>query len=178
MNDELAGHLEDQHALPDLILDVEFNDYIHSIVNAYNQEFPIYMDGYRPLTSPVPLHLHKLWVNHQSKHEFNPPHDHGGLYSFVIWVTIPYDLKTEKALYRDGTGQASQFVFSFTDPLGSIRHVPLPVDKSWEWEMVLFPAGMHHFVNPFYTSDEQRVSISGNLSLDTVGVTAGKLSTV
>ncbi|BCU96073.1 MAG: hypothetical protein CM15mV11_1480 [Caudoviricetes sp.] len=41
------------------------------------------------------------------------------------------------------------------------KHIPL--DKNYEWKMVLFPSRMYHGVNPFYTSDEYRVSISGNL---------------
>jgi len=35
------------------------------------------------------FNLESFWVNFQKKHEFNPPHDHGGVYSFVIWMQIP-----------------------------------------------------------------------------------------
>ena len=30
--------------------------------------------------------LNSLWVNYQYKTEFNPYHDHGGVYSFAIWL--------------------------------------------------------------------------------------------
>ena len=34
-------------------------------------------------------------------------------------------------------------------------------------KMLLFPSSLHHMVYPFYNSDEERVTISGNISLDT-----------
>ena len=39
--------------------------------------------------------LSALWVNYQKKNEFNPPHDHDGKLSFVIYLDIPEALKEE-----------------------------------------------------------------------------------
>ena len=36
------------------------------------------------------LILNSFWVNYQFKNEFNPYHDHAGVYSFAIWLKIPY----------------------------------------------------------------------------------------
>ena len=44
------------------------------------------------------LVLNKFWVNYQYKTEFNPYHDHLGVYSFAIWLKIPYDLEDQKKL--------------------------------------------------------------------------------
>ena len=41
----------------------------------------------------------------------------------------------------------------------------LPVDKTWEGMMLMFPSKLHHSVYPFYTSDEKRISVSGNISI-------------
>jgi len=46
--------------------------------------------------------------------------------------------------------------------LGNIRSHDLPVDKSYEKKLLLFPATMRHSVYPFYTSDDYRISVSGN----------------
>ena len=35
------------------------------------------------------------------KHEFNPLHNHDGIYSFVIFVNIPYDLTEEENYFAD-----------------------------------------------------------------------------
>ena len=36
------------------------------------------------------LILNSFWVNYQFKNEFNPYHDNAGVYSFAIWLKIPY----------------------------------------------------------------------------------------
>ena len=37
--------------------------------------------------------LTALWINYQKANEFNPPHDHDGKLSFVIYLKIPEELK-------------------------------------------------------------------------------------
>jgi hypothetical protein len=37
------------------------------------------------------------------------------------------------------------------------------VDNTWEGKMALFPADLNHIVYPFYTSEDYRISISGNV---------------
>ncbi len=37
--------------------------------------------------------LTALWCNFQRQHEFNPPHDHDGKLSFVIYLSVPDPLK-------------------------------------------------------------------------------------
>ena len=37
----------------------------------------------------VEFELNNFWVNYQKQYEFNPLHDHSGIYSFVIFVKIP-----------------------------------------------------------------------------------------
>jgi hypothetical protein len=38
----------------------------------------------------------------------------------------------------------------------------LPVDETWEGKFAVFPAELHHQVYPFYSTDEVRISLSGN----------------
>ena len=42
--------------------------------------------------------LTHLWVNYQRQTEFNPQHDHGGAYSFVVWMKIPTSNKEQREL--------------------------------------------------------------------------------
>ena len=39
------------------------------------------------------------------------------------------------------------------------------IDKNFEGYMVVFPSLLGHSVNPFYSTDEFRISISGNVSV-------------
>ena len=108
----------------------------------------------------------KLWINLQKKHEFNPTHLHSGDYSFVLWIQIPYNLKEELELENcknSNSKHNSLFSFSFLDLYGRITENTLSIDKTWEGTMILFPSKLNHQVFPFYTSDDYRISISGNL---------------
>lgn len=113
--------------------------------------------------------LGEMWVNFQSKHEYNPPHIHSGLYSFALWINIPYNLQEEEDM-DNGKYSAmptnSHFYFQYNTTLGEIVQHKIPVDKSMEGHMVFFPAKMSHYVNPFYTSDGERISVSGNLRVN------------
>jgi len=107
-----------------------------------------------------------VWANFQRKHEFNPVHNHGGTLSFVIWVQIPYELEEEfkqSREHNDYPKTTSCFQFLVTNNIGQICSHTLPVDKSWEGKIIVFPSKMMHTVYPFYTSDDYRVSVSGNI---------------
>jgi len=112
--------------------------------------------------------LDRCWVNYQQKYEFNPVHDHTGEYSFVYWVKIPYDLEEEyknPAVVNARDRCVSQFNFVYTNLLGMVSNLQIPLTKDHEGCMVIFPACLKHVVYPFYTSDDMRISISGNFSI-------------
>tara|TARA_R100000152_G_C6702543_1_gene131765 strand:- start:63 stop:761 length:699 start_codon:yes stop_codon:yes gene_type:complete len=112
--------------------------------------------------------LTSWWVNYQYKHEFNPTHYHTGLYSFVIWLKIPYNIMDEhmqpflkgvKPIDR----RAGLFAFTVRDMLGDLSSYNYEPE---EGVMLFFPARLEHCVYPFYTSDEPRITIAGNIALD------------
>jgi len=112
-----------------------------------------------------------VWANFQKKYEHNPLHMHSGDLSFVYWVKVPYDLEEEKNLphtMTDKQHNPTHSTFAFYYPL-SVPRAPslvshhINVDKTYEGKMIIFPSWLHHTVTPFYTSDEYRVSIAGNL---------------
>ena len=118
--------------------------------------------------------MDKFWVNYQYKHEFNPVHNHGGVFSFVIWLKIPTHVEEQHNLkFTKNTGSpcASDFQFSYSDTDGSACHYTYAMEPDWEGYMLLFPARMEHQVYPFYISDDVRISISGNVSLNSEAVT-------
>jgi hypothetical protein len=118
---------------------------------------------------PVSYELESLWINLQKKYEFNPNHNHSGDYSFVIWIRIPYDLKDELNLANCRNANEpcnSLFEFCFLSSSGDIQSLPLMIDKSWEGTMIMFPSWLNHTVYPFYTSDDYRISISGNINVN------------
>lgn len=113
--------------------------------------------------------LKNLWVNFQKKHEFNPPHLHTGIFSFVIWIKIPYKLEDEDKMFPDMADhgrRVSKFTFHYSNIVGQHNGMVIPVDKEFEGKMLFFPATLTHSVNPFYTSDDYRISIAGNVGVD------------
>ena len=114
------------------------------------------------------------------KHEFNPPHRHSGLYTFVVFMKIPTHWKEQHCLpiRRDETkvkktemgsrawNQASDFQFIYgVGASGSLIATSqnLPLSSGDEGRMLFFPAWLMHQVLPFYECEEERITISGNI---------------
>jgi hypothetical protein len=166
-NPYLAGRIEKEFALNQSELLLPYvsklchNLHIKIFPKAINEPVEF---NFSSKTTGVP----ELWVNFQKKHEFNPLHSHTGFYSFVIWLKVPFYIEDEMALAANKEANASPPGFSFTyvDPVsipGCIRNIDIPVDKKYEGKIVVFPAWLNHKVDPFASSDDYRISISGNL---------------
>ena len=135
----------------------------------YSKRYPKYETDLKLLTENAPYCLGSFWVNFQKENEFNPIHNHGGIFSFVIWVKIPTDWREQHALpfsADSNTPKASNFEFQFTTILGQLWNHSYLLDKEAEGQMLLFPSKLMHNVYPFYNCDEERISISGNILLD------------
>lgn len=145
-------------------------DYICSLIHVHDrQSQPHHISQVVNVAShPRRFKFKDVWANFQKKHEFHPHHIHGGVYSFVIWTKIPYNIEDEIAVFPNATLKcASMFTFYYTDILGQVRSFPVPVDKCHEGIICLFPKGLGHSVNPFYTSDDYRIAVSGDIVMDT-----------
>jgi len=166
-NKNLAGNIRKEFFIKKAI--PIFQNYILDLCLKYDDEFN-YLKGIDVCTNDVPLILHKMWVNFQEKHEFNPLHTHSGLFSFVIWIKIPFYNKDEK---NSSPGKDSNhnlagcFEFQYCNSLGSIIGHSIQADKEWEGKICLFPANLNHSVYPFYSSNDYRISVSGNVCLKT-----------
>ena len=166
-NDKLLGHMKHEYDLSNCISKIE--PYILHLANLYNQKWGLFDHWDDTNTgNATQLKLADLWVNIQKKHEFNPPHEHTGIASFVIWIKIPYDLAAEEAYFPAVSGgnnsnRTSKFTFHYSNLMGQHKHFMVEVDKNHEGTIVMFPSKLNHSVNPFYTSDDYRISIAGNI---------------
>jgi hypothetical protein len=85
--------------------------------------------------------------------------------SFALWLKIPYTLEDERKFFPEvGNGRFTngQFQFHYPNTIGDVASHNIPLDKKFENKFVIFPSSMAHSVFPFYSSDEYRISISGN----------------
>ena len=162
LNYGLAGNIEHEYSLSDSIEAIQ--EFVVPVCREYNNAFsPVYSYhkmGYDDFV------MERCWVNYQKKYEFNPPHTHNGSFSFVIFLQIPYLLQDEheRANVKDSNNpRAGMFTFQYQNIFGELLESPQPVDKNYEGRMFLFPSIMSHSVYPFYTSDDYRITVSGNL---------------
>jgi len=162
-NNNLAGNMEKEFLLDESFEKVLF-PYYSDLAKKYETENKEKKSNTKKLVSNWVTT--NTWINFQKKHEFNPLHDHSGDYSFVLWIQIPYNLKEELELQncKNANHQLnSLFCFIYLNQYGKIAENQLPIDKTWEGTMILFPSNLKHQVYPFFTSDDYRISISGNL---------------
>ena len=180
-NKNLLGHMKEEYSLNHVKDDIA--EYIEALAASYNQANPGFIDAFEEVSKSkfYRLYLDTLWVNKQKKYEFNPVHHHAGALSFVIWIKIPYELSEEESYFPPISGgteenrknsYTSKFAFVYNDILGRIRHYPVPIDKGWEGTVLMFPASLHHCVYPFYTSDDYRISVSGNIRIRGINETS------
>ena len=116
--------------------------------------------------SKYKLKLETLWVNFQKKYEFQPIHDHRGIYSFIIFVQIPFTFDEEKKVAPGAMANdqiSGQLCFHYVSSDGRVATMNIPADKNWAKRIIVFPAYQMHSVYPFFSSDDYRITISGNL---------------
>ena len=164
-NSHLAGNISKSLTLKDKD-NWFFQTVLLSLMNEYVKHYPLFHIKNAFLTEDAPYCLDNFWVNFQKENEFNPPHNHSGIFSFVIWVKIPTDWREQHALpfsANSHTPKASDFEFYYNTMLGDIANHWYWLDKKSEGNMLFFPAKLLHTVHPFYNCDKERISISGNI---------------
>ena len=162
-NPRLAGNIGSSYLIPDKN-DWFFNNVLDPCIPPYTRYFG---NGAVPqsLIKNCKYVLQSMWVNYQKKYQFNPLHNHTGVFSFVIWLSIPNEKKVPFVKHSNSP-RASCFEFAYNDILGRIRNRIFSLSPKNEGTMLFFPATLIHQVYPFFTSDKDRISISGNIGLD------------
>ena len=168
VKNELAGNLQREYQLPDKSKQ-KLHEIVFPYIDEYNKHFSWHLDT-GLLDNNLPYDISKPWVNFQKKHEFNPLHKHAGMYSFVLWIQIPYLMEDEMdspSVVDSNTKRPGCFEFAYTSTMGQVKSHAILADKKLENHMIIFPSMMMHCVYPFYTSDDYRISIAGNYFLTT-----------
>ena len=167
-NSSLAGNLSKSLTLEDKD-NWFFNNVLNSVIDKFMNSFGDFDKDMNILSENAPFFLESFWVNFQKENEFNPLHDHSGIFSFVIWVKIPTDWREQHALpmaANSNSPKISNFEFWYLSPFGKHSNYGYRLDKESEGTMLLFPAKLMHTVYPFYNCDKERISISGNIKFD------------
>jgi hypothetical protein len=162
INNKLAGQIERQFKINDSKKHLE--KILLPFALEYNRIFN-YFKTFKCLSTIPDLILDEVWVNFQKKYEYNPPHDHSGVLSFVIWINIPYLSSEEKKFspgYDSVSPKSGNFEFFYTNNINGISVETIDISKDKELTFIIFPSTFVHQVYPFYTSNDYRISVSGN----------------
>ena len=105
---------------------------------------------------PVNTNITHAWINITSGTDYNRAHNHVGHADLVfvlyltkgkLWIQNPnWRQNLDKRIY--GTGSSISFDFKIGD-------------------MIVFPSDLYHWVEP-YEGNNLRISVTGNLSLDSI----------
>ena len=149
--------LDQEFSLTDPLTHLALLEILTPLIGTFNNSYH-YMSGVNKFK------ISSAWVNFQKKHEFARPHAHIGDFSFVLWLKVPFSIANET---ENGNIEAASFVFHYTNSLGKILNWTIPVDHTYEKRVILFPSDMVHSVYPFYSSDDYRIVVAGNVVADT-----------
>ena len=147
----LAGNIDSSFKLEDKN-NWFFDNTLTPLINFYENSF-----GNDRIKVPLNMEydilptLDEWWVNYQKQYEFNPPHNHDGIYSFVIWLKIPYDFEEQNKDNMANSKMKGAFSFRFIDLFGSTGCSIYELNKGFEGTMLFFPSKLTHEVFPFYT---------------------------
>ena len=167
----LAGNIHESNKLADKS-DWFFGNTLAPMCKLYAKEFENIGES-TPVNQKHPYYLKSLWVNYQKQGEFNPIHSHSGVYSFVVWMKIPtkHDEQNKNPIsLKANTKVISTFQFAYLDIIGNRKTYNYQMNPEVEGTLVFFPSALDHQVYPFYNCDEDRISISGNIALNSTKV--------
>jgi Putative 2OG-Fe(II) oxygenase len=163
-NAQLAGHIDHQYAIRPRIPNLD--NFVLSLANVYNHKFNLLNEYYNNNTHQQKFIAGESWMNFQAATDYNPVHDHSGILSWTIWLKIPYDRDKEAAHFPNREKHRilnGSFQFFYTDAFGKISDHTIDLDSTYEGKLIMFPSKMKHTVYPFYTTDEYRISVAGNI---------------
>ena len=133
-NTQLAGNITSS-----LEIDDDNNLLIPILMPMINEYIKRFGDPYHNLRTgnfDKKFSMDSIWVNFQYENEFNPIHNHSGVFSFVIWMKIPTDHFQQKtkdiAKNSSSNLKISNFSFVYPDTIGQIREFVYKMDKEKE----------------------------------------------
>ena len=143
----------------------EYSEYIY--LSDWNNYYNVVVSKFKP---PPVFTLEKMWVNYQKQYDFNPPHKHVALFSFVVFMKIPTHWKEQHfigSIRKLSEPVTSDFQFLLGMKNSSIvQTVNIPLCPEDEGRILFFPSWLQHQNFPFYNTEEERITVAGNISYE------------
>ena len=154
-NDELVGHIVNEYYLSGKTTGI-LQEMMMPLIQEYDARWPNFLA--RPFFDrDVAIGLKDAWVNFQKKYEYNPVHDHSGIFSFVWYLDIPEEIRQEHKNSKGNT--LSRGCIEFSSIFKAASRMRLNPQTN---DLLIFASQHEHQVYPFY-SDNTRISLAGNI---------------
>ena len=157
---KLAGFIDNEYYYDDYEewFNPKFTPYINEYIEALRARW-IKQAGqpkfkYADLTS--------LWINYQKANEYNPPHNHPGDLSFVIYLQVPDEIKKENEKGKGVQNNVGPGMIVFDYGIAMPFSINVFSKMPSVGDLFIFPAWLTHYVHAF-KSDVERISVSGNI---------------
>ena len=120
-------------------------------------------------------HLHELafsrfWCRASTDGDYQSIHDHQGVFTFVVWLSIPFEGADERKVQAGFRPEASDFVLVYPDTCGQLQKRNFVLGKGAEGKMLFFPSDINHIVYPHYTTKDYRIALAGDIALNSLAV--------
>ena len=102
------------------------------------------------------------WINFQQANEFNPYHNHSGMLSAVIYISVPEEIKKENDNVTIETNMPRAGMIHFISGTDDRYSRSGYCHQPKTGEIFIFPASLNHLVYPF-KSNVERISMSFNV---------------
>ena len=159
----LAGIIKEEYKFSD--------NNANLFMDTFSPYFKVYMEklidyNRQPLLRNVTsLKIGKVWINKMKANEYNPQHIHSGDLSFVMYLSIPDDLKKEREEYKGTSAGPGTITFMYGEPNPTDKYSYFATQQNFlpeNGDFFIFPANLTHQVIPF-SSDTTRISVAGNV---------------
>ena len=118
-------------------------------------------------------HFHQMtfsrfWGRLSKDGDYQSIHDHQGVFTFVVWLRIPFEGKVERKIQPGFRPEAGDFVLVYPDTCGALQKRTWVLGPGAEGKMLFFPSDLNHIVYPHYSTEEYRISLAGDICLNSI----------
>ena len=113
----------------------------------------------------------RFWCRVSKDGDYQSIHDHQGIFTFVVWLKIPFEGRDEHDVQPGFRPEAGDFVLCYPDTCGQYQKRNWVLGKGAEGKMLFFPSDLNHIVYPHYTTTEYRVAFAGDIVFDSMSPT-------
>lgn len=166
VGEKLAGRIVQQYDISDNCSKQVYDEITSHLKHKYDELQSVTGLDYQSGIDWNKVWIDSLWVNIQRAGEYNPPHIHDGMYSFVIYTKN--DMTRDEAINNQFDVQKNQTMAGHLELKFSEQNFANFSHYS-HWpevgDIIMFPSWLQHFVHSFYKEDAERISVAGNFQM-------------